>query len=241
MTSLTLAAAQLADDRELVKRVLRWLVDDTQRSDRSLLWWAAFQEADWEMPYWAMQGLEHLGEKSQAWTDRLQAMSQSLHPFLRLQACGALARRGEQEGMEAITRAATEDKYPCIRGEAIRVLGQLGSAEHLELIHRALWAKGPVYTPEHCASEAFVPAAEEAALALGRIGTTEAMTALIQGFLYLPEPPPLGWARDATGDALETLVARMDGEDGSFTTMSSNGWRWAYFKPWPEPSFKLSE
>jgi len=79
MTSLTLAAGQLANDRELVKRVLRWLTDDAQPTDRPLLWWAAFQESDWELPYWAMQGLEHLGEASEAWYERLHALSQSAH------------------------------------------------------------------------------------------------------------------------------------------------------------------
>jgi hypothetical protein len=240
MTNLTLVAGQLANDRELVTRVLHWLTDDAQNSDRPLLWWAAFQDADWELPYWAMQGLERLGEASQAWHERLRALSQSPHPFLSLQALGALARRGAQDAIQAIARAAAEDKDPCVRGEAIRVLAQLGSAEHLDLIHRALWAKGPVYTPEHSASDAFVPAAEEAALALGRIGTTEATTALIQGFLFLPETPPLCWAQYVSGDALATLVARMDGEGRSFTTISSSFWRWAFFSPWPEPSVKRS-
>jgi HEAT repeat protein len=168
-------------------------------------------------------------------------LSEFSHPFIRLQASGALARRGVPETIEVVTRAAAEDKDPCVRGEAVRVLGQLSSVEHLDLIQRALWARRPVYKPDHSTFDVFVPAAEEASLALGRIGTTEAKTALIQGFLFLPEPPPLGWAQIAAEDALAALVARRDGESRSFTTMPYTGWRWAFFRPWPWPAFKLAE
>jgi hypothetical protein len=238
MNALVLAAGQMAGDLLLVQRVVRWLADTPASADRELLWWAAFRDEDWQLPYWGMQGLEQLGEMSEAWYERLRELSRSSQPFLWLQANGALARRGEREKSAEVARMAVESDDPCVRGEAIRVLGQLGAVEHLDTIRQALWAEDSVYKVE---GDAFIPVAEEAALALGRIGTPAALTALIQGFLFLPEHPPAAWVQAAAGRALEVLVARMEGQSLSFDTMPMSGWRWWWFRPWPEPSFRLSD
>jgi hypothetical protein len=242
MIALALAAAQSAGDQKLARRVLCWLADEPQPADRPLFWWAAFQEADWQLPYWAIQGLEQLRETSAAWRERLKDLSRSAHPFLRFQAIGALARRGERERLAEIARAAVEDEDPCVRGEAVRVLGQTGSIDYLDLMREALWAEGPVYRPEHDSFNTYDPAAEEAVLALARIGTSEALTALIQGFLFLPLMPPAPhWVQHAARNTLEVLIARMDGESRRFNTMHWNGWRREWFRFWPEPSFTVSE
>jgi len=63
----------------------------------------------------------------------------------------------------------------------------------------------------------FPPAAEEAGLALARLGTPEAMTALIQAYVT----PGMLWSSLHT--YLETIVRRFDGHD---EPISEDGMRW---------------
>jgi HEAT repeat protein len=232
VVSLALSAAQQARDLELAARVARWAHEEPRATDRELLWWAAWQDTEWQLPYWALQGLERLGEDSQPWRQRLDTLSRSESPFVRLQAAGALVRRGNGSRLTEIVRDATEAEDACIRGEAIRVLGELGSEEYLPLFERALWADEPVFVcyldpyeedPEwrERSRTSYLPVGEEAALALARLGTPGAMTTLIHAFLLLPPRE----VRLQIEFHLDTLMARMDGDNQTFDSMPWMGWR----------------
>jgi hypothetical protein len=218
-----LAAAREAGDLTLAERVLRWVVDDPRPQDRELLQWAAWHEGRPMLTYWALRGLEALGEESTAWRERLETLSRSDEPLLRLQATAALVRRGDDTRLPEIVRDATEAEDACVRGEAVRMLGTLDAAQHLSLLERALWEQSPVFIPEpEDGPSAFLPAAEEAALALARLRTPEALTALLQAYLRLPDCGVQWWV----DDLLEDLVARWDGrEHPSFDAMPWESWR----------------
>jgi HEAT repeat protein len=235
LPTMVQAAAQQAGDLELAERVLRWVADAPVPADRDFLRWGAWQEGRPRLPYYALQGLEALGEESPEWTARLEILARSDDPFLRLQASVALARHGDAARLPEVVRDAAESADACVRGEAVRALGQLRREEYLPLFRRAPWDEQPGYIPAPDVAEdapkrspkaPFIPAAEEAALAIARLGTPEALTALLQGFLFLPETE----ARWQLEDHLEVCRARIDGrEEPPFDTTPWVGWRQEFF------------
>lgn len=233
---LAQAAAKQTGDRELAERVLRWVAEAPVPADRDFLRWGAWHEERTRLPYYALQALEALGESGSAWRARLEALSRSEDPFLRLQAAGALVGHGDEGRLPEIVYAAMTDQDACVRGEAIRVLGMLRREEHGSLFEQALWAPEPRYVPDRPAEERekteeaweeppFIPAAEEAALALARLGSPAALTALVQASVFHPD-------REVCFQAerhLEGIIARLDGRDEPFYVMPWVGWRQEFF------------
>ena len=112
------------------------------------------------------------------------------------------------------------------------MLGELGGDRHLDLFQRALWADGPSYVvrrDDEGSYSNFNPIGEEGTLALARVGTPEALTSLIQAYLWLPHDDP----QFAAGQYLGTIVARLDGVNEPFDIMPWTGWRQERFGALP--------
>jgi HEAT repeat protein len=234
-------AAELTGDLELAERVLRRIADAPLPADRHFLRWGAWHEERSRLPYFALQGLEALGEESPEWTVRLETLAGSEDPFLRLQATAALASRGDETRLPEVVREATGALDPCVRGEAIRALGQLRRPGYLPIFQNALWQEQPGYVPPPDPDDEVedgpslqpmpcFPAAEEAGLAISRLGTPEALTELVCGFIYMPNIE----ARWRLIDHLEEHISRLDGREcRDYNIMSHFGWRPEFFGRMP--------
>ncbi len=171
----------------LARRLLPVMCRRPRREDREFFLWILDQEAHPVLFYHAVEALERLGEDDGSWRERLNRMTWSRDPYLRVRALGSLARRGAAASVPKLEQIARNARHVCVRAEAIRVLGELDAAQHLDLLRQAL-------LEEHSRSSHFdLPAAEEAALALSRLGTPEALTALVCGYLTVPDQDLESW------------------------------------------------
>jgi HEAT repeat protein len=130
--------------------------------------------------YTAIIGLERLGEGSAEWGERLAALSRDRNPIVRLRAWAALAKRGNEAHLAKIIRTATRARDVRLRAEALWALGELDARRHFAILQRALLT-------DHAEYEYRMPAAEEAASALLRLRTPEALTILVQAALCGPQ------------------------------------------------------
>jgi HEAT repeat protein len=177
-----LVAAQALSEngeRHWAERAVAGMDRHPRPEDRDFLLWASRRRST-RMRYKAIQGLEELGEDSILWRKRLKTLSRSRHPAVRLHATAALVRRGDDSRLPEITRDATTDADVRARAEALRVLGELDAGRHFELFRHALLHDHESF------GTFYMPAAEEAALALARLATPDALTALIQAALVGP-------------------------------------------------------
>jgi hypothetical protein len=146
---------------------------------REFLLWAAGQDSI-RLRYTAVQALETLQEDGCEWREQLTELVRDPHPAVRLHATAAFVRRGEEPRLPEIVQDATAAQEVEVRAEALRMLGELDAAQHFPLLRRALLDDHAEYDRH------YLPAAEEAALALARLGTPEALAALIQAALVGP-------------------------------------------------------
>jgi HEAT repeat protein len=166
----------------LARWVLPCLCRSPRLEDREFYRWILQQEAHPVIRYHAVEALERLGEDGDVWRERLVGMARSPDPYLRVHALSALAQRGETAALARLEQIATRARHVCVRAEAIRVLGELDAARYLNLLRRALLEDHAMCGP--CPSD--LPAAEEAAIALCHLGTPEALTAVVHGYLTVP-------------------------------------------------------
>jgi len=196
-------AATHPGNRALARCVLRWMSQEPRAADTDFLLWATDQQTDAEFRYRAVELLEMRGENSPAWQQRLEGLSRDSDPFVRLQAVGALVRRGDASRLAEVVHAATNAKDVCVRAEAVRVLEELDPASHFPILRNALLEDHEDWDGY------FTPVAEEAAFALARLGTPDAVAVLAQGYLLAPGNPI--W--DALDDYLAVLLDRLEGRE----------------------------
>ncbi|MBM7116400.1 HEAT repeat domain-containing protein [Archangium primigenium] len=196
-TALRWARAALAwpANASLVHTVLREAAASPQPEDRPLFL-AALEGPDAVAGCFALEGLLLLeGDPGAAWTARLEALGYAAHPLLRVRAAAGLARRGEAAGWEALRHTAHTSDEPWLRAEALRWLGHWNAPGHVELLTRGLrddsWEKRRW------------PEADEAAWALFRWGSPEALGALLTAHLH-------GGTADIEG-YLEAHLSRQEG------------------------------
>jgi HEAT repeat protein len=143
-----------------------------------------------------------------AWEERLAVWSCHSEPRLRIRALAALARRGDPAARDALLEWA-EGPYPLPeRAEVISALGELDAAAFLPLLVRGLALEEQVGDRFRCA-----PVAEEAALALARLGTPEALTALTRAYLSAE-------TRYLLSALEEYLTAIIDAEPGTLPDLN---------------------
>jgi HEAT repeat protein len=131
-----------------------------------------------ELQYHGLCGLERLGELGDEWLGRLHAWTRHPEPRLQIRALGALARRGDPDARNALLEW-TEGRHAVHeRAEAIAVLAEVDAPDYLPLLVKALADEERLKPDSRCA-----PVAEEAALALARLGSPEALTALLRSHL----------------------------------------------------------
>jgi HEAT repeat protein len=183
----------------LAQWLLPCLCQRPRAEDREFFHWIIEQGTDPGVRYRAVEALERLGEDGVEWRQRLAGMTRSRDPYLRVRALGALARRGEMGSLKKVQQIARRAEHVCVRAEAIRVLGELDAERYVDLLTRALLEDHAGCGP--CPSE--LSAAAEAAIALSRLGTPEALTALVRGNLTVPDQDLQSWIGDWLGRADE--------------------------------------
>jgi hypothetical protein len=127
-------------------------------------------------------------------------------PRLRVRSTASLVRRGEEWRLSEIVREATGARKVAVRATALAELGRLDAEVHLPLLRHALLHDHPRPRGFACGSEA----ASAAAVALARLGTTEAMTTLLQACLPVD---PNRMSRFSPCDLLVRVVRQPDGID----------------------------
>jgi HEAT repeat protein len=166
----------------LFRRILTQTPPHTLSEDRDLLRWGVKQEIDAVVRYHAVYALETLGEDTPDWRQRLNALTWDADPYLALHAAAALVRRGHGSLLPRIEEGARNAEHVCVRAEAVRILGELDAERFLPFLHRSL-----LEDHEACGLCPYdYPVFEEAAPALARVGTPQALTALIQSYLIAP-------------------------------------------------------
>jgi hypothetical protein len=166
----------------LLRRIVTQDPPQTLSEDRDLLLWGVQQEGDPVLRYHAVYVLEALGEDTPEWRQSLRALTRDADPYLALHASAALVRRGDDALLPRIEAAAGNAEHVCVRAEAVRILGELDAERFLPLLHRSL-----LEDHERCGLCPYdYPVFEEAAPALARVGTSRALTALLQGYLIAP-------------------------------------------------------
>jgi hypothetical protein len=188
----------------LAEWLLPWVCRRPRPEDGEFFRCILKQEAHPVVRYHSVKALERLGEHGIAWWESLARMTRSRDPYLRIRALGALARRGEATHLHKLERIAKKAKHVCVRAEAIRVLAELDAASYVGLFRRALLEDHAMCG--HCPSD--LPAAAEAAIALSRLGTPEALTALVRGCLTVPDQDLQSWIGFWLGQADEPQQER---------------------------------
>src|SRR5207247_2004496 len=197
--ALALAILRRAIVEPALLPLAEWLLPYLSRRPRSedggFFRWILKQEAHPVARYRAVEALERLGQDGAAWRESLVGMARSPDPYLRVHTLGALARRGEATDLRKLEQIAWRGEHVCVRAEAIRVLGELDAARYLGLLRRTLLEDHAMCG--RCPSD--LPAAEEAAIALSRLGIPEALTALARGCLAVPDQDLSSWIGDWLG------------------------------------------
>jgi hypothetical protein len=212
--SNTLVRALESGDHCLARQFIRWTNFGPEEADRPVFWAAVGTDCGSEIQYYALRGLEYLGETDGDWQDRLAAWTRHAEPRLRIRALGALARRGDMAARDALCEWA-EGPHPLAeRAEGIAVLGELNAAAFRPLLTRVLALEEQAGDRTPCA-----PVAEEAALALARLGTSEALTVLVRSYLSAKTR----YLRNALDDYLTEIV---DAEPGIPPTLTLPDINW---------------
>jgi hypothetical protein len=176
--AITLAADLHAGHQAQSRIFLSWAARAPVVSDHALFWEAVRPAHGAEIQYYALCGLERLGESGKEWLGHLRRWSKHPEPRLRIRALGALARQGDHAAHRSLLAWAETPHALRERAEAVAVLGELERAEHVPLFVRMLTREE---RPKPDSGGA--PVAEEAALVLARLATPVALTALLRAFL----------------------------------------------------------
>jgi hypothetical protein len=150
----------------------------------------------------ALHALEARGQNSSAWRSHLERATHDEDRFVAIRGHGALARRGSAESARALETLITVGECVLTRAEAVRWRGAVDPPALLLLEHALL------HDHEHV-DDYHTPVDEEAAFAIARVGTDEALTALVRGGLA-SESNPL---TSAVEEYLAVLLARRAGSD----------------------------
>jgi HEAT repeat protein len=167
--------AESAGNNSFACDVLHWMKGKLRPAQRCFLLWAG-RQPDRALRYGAVERVDAAGGRLAEWRGWLEERSRDEDPFVRLRATAALVHRGLRLRLPEIVHAATEADHVLLRGEAIRLLGIVHPEAHVELFRRALLEDRE--KSQHCS----MPAAEAAVVALARLGTPAALTALLQGY-----------------------------------------------------------
>jgi hypothetical protein len=196
--SLALQAARASGETCYADWTVTRIARSPEATDRELLLWGSWRSGQPRVIHAAIQGLEALGEDSDWWRRWLELLTQHQHPLVRLQALAALVRRGDRNRLTEIASAAITAPEVAARGNALWHLVELDPHGHLPLFRRVLFEDRG-----NCSDGA--PPYQVAAFALARIGTPEALTALVRRYLQ----PNFGMSMDLD-DYLETIAAAAD-------------------------------
>lgn len=178
LATTSIIAALTARERRPARTFVDWAASDPVESDRPMLREAVRLIDDAELQYHGLCGLERLSESGDAWRERLIAWTLHPEPRLRIRALGGLARRGEPRALDTLL-AYTEGQHLLPeRAEAMAVLAEIDPSTHLPLFASALAREESEDEYRRCA-----PVAEEAALALARLATPDALTPLLRSYL----------------------------------------------------------
>ena len=112
----------------------------------------------------------------------MEELSRGPNDPVRLHALALLIRHGEKSRLSEIVSDATEANDVRVRAEAVRVLGELDAGRHHPILSQVILEDWEEFDGRH------VPVAEEAAFGLARLGTPEALTAILQASLLGPHP-----------------------------------------------------
>ncbi len=132
---------------------------------------------DADARYLAVGAVEATGA-AHAWRDMHRDLRGPAYDLVHVRVLAAMARGGDRDAEAQLARAAAYELRVEVRAEALRRLGELPRAA----MHRARFADA--LANDHArfgADELDAPAAEQAALALARIGDGHAKTELLRG------------------------------------------------------------
>ncbi|MFO0607411.1 MAG: hypothetical protein U0324_29875 [Polyangiales bacterium] len=132
---------------------------------------------DADARYLAVGAAEATGA-ARAWCDTHCDQGGPSYDLVRVRVLAALARGGDREAEAQLSRAAANELRVEVRAEALRRLGELPRAA----MHRGRFADALANDHARFGPDALdAPAAEQAALALARIGDGHAKTDLLRG------------------------------------------------------------
>jgi hypothetical protein len=220
---LRLLPAGRLDDQRL-RDALSRCASNPRDADRALLQWSTVPEVEPEYAFAGILGLEALGEDSPEWRRALERHADSTVTSVRLLACAALARRGDEARLAEIERCARTLPSPEDAGEgdhqqglALRLLGELDGPRYTGLMQAVLAQHFPW---EHNGSPE-----QEAAFVLAQLATPDAVTALLRSYFTASD-----YLRRRLRVYIPAAVARLEGEDVPLTNQVSI-WRYARFPP----------
>ncbi|MGV3722740.1 MAG: HEAT repeat domain-containing protein [Actinomycetota bacterium] len=212
-------------ERDPALLFVEWAARDPIEPEWPMLREAARPTHDTEIQYHGLLGLERLGESGDVWKDRLDAWTRHPEPRLQIRALGALARRGVPDALNRLI-AWVEGPHPLLeRAEAIAVLTELDAASFIPLFVRVLAREERPEEYSNCA-----PAAEEAALALARIGTSETLTVLLRCYLTTKA----FYLQMALVDYMSDILAAEPGASMDLRLPSDRSWRTIICYRWTE-------
>ncbi|MGV3722739.1 MAG: HEAT repeat domain-containing protein [Actinomycetota bacterium] len=195
-------AALVAGECSLARLFVNWAARNPIESDQMMLREASRPIYSAEFQYYGLCGLARLGESGDEWLSRLDAWTRHAEPRLRIRALGVLARRGDPDARAALL-VWTEGRHAVHeRAEAIAVLAEVDAPGQFPLLVRALADEERPEPRSRCA-----PVAEEAALAIARLGAPEALTALLRSHLTTG----CDYVRGAVGLYLSVIINATSG------------------------------
>ncbi|WP_375772157.1 HEAT repeat domain-containing protein [Archangium gephyra] len=171
-----LAAMAWPDNTPLVRGVLRWAAESPEPTTDRPLFLAALRGTDSMAQCFALEGLLGLGESGAGWCDRLGALLRDPNAMVRLRAAAGLVRQGRPEALRLLQDTARTAPEPWLRAEALRWLGEVDAEASRPLLEQGLFDQGRY-------REDLPLTADEAVLALSRLGTPEALSALLNAHL----------------------------------------------------------
>ncbi|MCE9666551.1 HEAT repeat domain-containing protein [Myxococcus stipitatus] len=124
-----LVAWRYPDNRDLVLRILERVITRAPMPEDRPVLLLALRETDVAVQRAALSALLALGESGPGWVDRLQSLSHSESPEVRVLAFAGLARHGAREGLAALRRMAVDAPDWHVRSVAIEWLGALDAED----------------------------------------------------------------------------------------------------------------
>ncbi len=184
LSASTLATVLRTRDYELARTFLPWVARDPEAGDADLLREAFRPEHPQMLRYYGLCGLDRLGEDSPGWREMLGGLArdESLKVWLSRRALGALARLGDVDARDRLTRFAVEEPDLRVRAEALRLLGEVAPETAHPLMVTALQNRGPEYEPPEVRWPC-TPLAEEAALFLAHDPSPTVRTLLLRAYV----------------------------------------------------------